>query len=375
MKADYKICISCIRNMGLKWMANEFSSEREHHFEMCGHTSKYLNSRGVEELAYAFFVTGSVPPSIGGRAPVYNIKSSGVNELTFESELDADIALLSQHDALPLYHYGPPLHKIGATTHYQDLVYNNVTGAERQKIWDEAVSACKTIFLDVNALIFRARNGDKLPPALTKEFDSNPTPNEGRYNREGEFMFYGAFDVETCLHEVRVKLNDWIALATFKTSRPLKLLDLTQVTDPPGTEFESIRILINKMVFSDKSEYSLCQELSSEIKSRGYDGFIISSHFKQAHKQDLKNIMLFGKPAEDGKIYLDSTNKVNLDNIAYDYSFGPMRDNKRVNMDALRLWSEEFEHQFNLVKENKLDFDEFGEFLQNHWKKVGDALK
>lgn len=375
MTSDNKTCVTCIKNMGLKSIAEGLASEREHHFEACGHTSKYLNAKGVEELAYAFFVVGSIPPSLGGRAPVYNIKTTGINELKFDSELDSDIALLNQYKPLHLYHYGPPLHKIGATTNYQDLVFNNVTGSERQKIWADVISACETIFLEINTRIFRARNGEELPPALTKEFDSNPTPNEGRFNRDGEHIFYGSFDVETCLHEVRVKLSDWIAVATFKVSTELKLLDLTRVTDPPGTEFESISIFIDKLVFSDKNEYPLCHELSGEIRSRGYDGFIISSYFRQAHKKELKNVVLFDKPAEAGKLYLDSTNKVNLESIAYDYSFGPMRDNKRLDMDALRLWSEEFESQWKLLEENQLDFDQFDKFIQKYWKGLDDVLK
>jgi len=375
MISDNKTCVACIKNMGLKWMAEGLASDREHNFEVCGHTSKYLNAEGVEKLAYAFFVEGSIPPSLGGRAPIYNIKTKGINELKFDSELDSDIALLSQFKPLRLYHYGPPLHKIGATTHYQDLVINNVTGLERQKIWADVISACETIFLEVNTQIFRARNGDELPPALTEEFDSNPIPKEGRYNRNGEHIFYGSFEVETCLHEVRVKLSDWIAVATFKVGKELKLLDLTRVTDPPGTQFESISILINKLVFSDKNEYPLCQELSDEIRSRGYDGFIISSYFKQAHKKDLKNIVLFDKPAKAGKLYLESTNKVNLESIAYDYSFGPMKDNKRVDMDALYLWSEEFKSHLKLLEEKQIDFDHFGKFIENHWKGLGDALK
>ncbi|KTR98487.1 RES family NAD+ phosphorylase [Pantoea dispersa] len=374
MKSDNKTCVTCIKNMGLKWIAEEISSDREQHFEACGHTSKYLDAKGVEELAYKFFVAGSVPPSLGGRAPVYNIKSAGLNELIFESELDADIALLSQHNPLCLYHYGPPLHKIGATTHYQDLVFKKVTGDERKKIWDEVIGACETVFLDINTRIFRARNGKELPPALAAEFDSSPTPKEGRYNRNGEHIFYGAFDVETCLHEVRVKLSDWIAIATFKVSTELKLLDLTRITDPLGTEFESISILINKIVFSDENEYPLCQELSSEIRSRGYDGFIISSYFRQAHKKALRNIILFDKPAEAGKLYLDSTNKVNLESIAYDYSFGPMRDNKKVNMEALHRWSEEFKSQWKLLEENQIDLDGFGKFVHNHLKGLGNDL-
>ncbi|HAT8005975.1 RES family NAD+ phosphorylase [Citrobacter farmeri] len=358
------ICTSCIKNAGLRFLAEKLRDPSDKRFfDTCGHTGGFLNEDNVEQLAHDFFVNGSIPPSSGGNAPVYNIKTIGVNELTFESELDHDIELLSQYKPLPLYHYGPPLYKIGATTNYQELVIDEVSGCRRKEIWEEIISACKSVTLEPGLTIFRARKGNSLPPALENEFDSNPNPTEGRFNKSGEKVFYGGFEVETCLHEIRVALTDWIALATFLVKKELRLLDITDITELPSTPFESIEIFIRKIVYSGESEYPLCQELANEIKNRGYDGLITSSFFKQAHKKDLKNIILFGQPAKDGKISMTSTNKININSISYEFSFGPMSDNKRLDVEALKLLAKQFRDKFKLVESGELELEEFQVFM------------
>lgn len=373
---DKLICISCIKNTGLRLLAEKLSDlSDKRFFDACGHTGGFLDEDNVEKLAHDFFVNGSIPPSLGGYAPVYDIKTTGVNELFFDSELDHDIVLLSKYKPLPLYHYGPPLYKIGATTNYQELTFDRVSGSRRKEIWARVINACKNSTLEPGSIIFRARKGSSLPQPLENEFDSNPNPPEGRFNKTGEKIFYGAFEVETCLHEIRVALTDWIALATFEVKKELRLLDITDITDLPATPFESIEIFLKKIVYSGDPEYQLCQELASEIKERGYDGFISSSFFKQAHKKDLKNINLFGQPAKDGKISITSTNKINLDFISYDFSYGPMRDNKKVDIETAIALTKNFKDNFKLFESGELDFDEFEKFMEYHMQEFKKIMK
>lgn len=345
-------------------MAEDISGQRDsHQFLDCGHTGSFLTEDEVCNLTYQFFVNGSIPPGLGAHGSIYNIRSSGENNLFFGSELDSDIELLSQNNPLPLYHYGPPLYKIGLTTDYQDLVIDNVDGDKRKAIWQKIINACKSMTIDESSIIYRARRGDDLPDSLESEFDSSPYPTEGRFNQSNEHIFYGAFDVETCLHEIRVTLTDWIALATFRPKKPLHLLDLTHIIESPNTPYESINIFIDKIIYSGNSEYLLCQELAQEIKGLGYDGFISSSFFKQAHKKDLKNITLFDRPAKDGKIEMIATNKINLNYIAYEFSYGPMRDNKKIDMDALVELSNKFKEKMTLLESGAIEFDEFTSFM------------
>ncbi|WP_225758198.1 RES family NAD+ phosphorylase [Leclercia sp. Marseille-Q4284] len=370
------ICTSCIKNAGLRFLAEKLRDPSDKRFfETCGHTGGFLNEDNVDQLIQEFFVNGSIPPSSGGTASVYNIKATGINELTFESELDHDIGLLSQYKPLPLCHYGPPLYKIGATTKYQELVIDEVSGCRRKEIWEEVIRVCKRVTLEPDSIIYRARKGNSLPPALEKEFDSNPNPIEGRFNKSGEKVFYGAFDIETCLHEIRVALTDWIALATFIVKKELLLLDITDITESPPTPFENIGIFIRKILYSGESEYPLCQEFASEIKNRGYDGLISSSFFKQVHKNDLKNIILFGQPAKDGKISMTSTNKINVNFISYEYSFGPMGDNKRLDVKALELLTKQYKDKLKLVESGRLELDEFERFMDYYMHRFMNIME
>lgn len=361
-----RICVSCIKNLGLKTLAENYAKNNgEYFFNKCGHSGKYLTDSDAKQLAYEFFVRGSIPPALGGNGSVYNIMGTGENDLFFDSELDFDIKLLSQYESLPLCHYGPPLYKIGATTNYQDLVFDKIDESRRKKIWNDIISVCGYQDLTPGSKIFRVRKGDSLPPAIEAEFDSNPEPCEGRFNQIGEHVFYGAFDVETCLHETRVTLTDWIALATFQVKKQLRILDLTNIKESPGTPYESVQIFIDKILYSGVDEYPLCQELSREIKYLGYDGFISYSFFKQAHKENLKNIVLFGCPASDRKIELISTNRIILKYVSYDFTYGPMNDNKRIDITAMKEWAAKQKEFWRLAEGGELDYDEIVNFIGN----------
>lgn len=169
-----------------------------------------------------------------------------------------------------------------------------------------------------------------MPAAVASEFDTPPTgvPTSGRYESPGLPVFYGADDVETCLHESRVALSDWIAVATFAPTKPLKLLDLSEDIDDSkaSTPFERVDIFMRRLAFAGKQDYDLCRELALRVHARGFDGFFFTSYFAQAHTRRLRNIALFGYPAAEGKLLLQSVNRVHLIHVDYEYGFGPHND-------------------------------------------------
>ncbi|MEO4028626.1 RES family NAD+ phosphorylase [Chromobacterium vaccinii] len=152
--------------------------------------------------------------------------------------------------------------------------------------------------------------------------------SEGRYDTAERPVFYGAEDVETCLHESRVTLSDYIALATFTPTRPLRLLDLADNIDDSSarTPFEQVDVFMTRLAYAGKQDYDLCRELAAEIEARGFDGFLFISYFAQAHRQKLRNIALHGRPVQSGKLQLLSVNRIRLAETNYKYSFGPHND-------------------------------------------------
>lgn len=375
-----KICTSCLKNYGIRALAEKIArGSKKTTCEKCGQKGYLLNELGIERLFHDFFVLGSIPPEIGGPAPKFQFNASQYpSDLEFMTELDIDLKLLSDTLKVGVFHYGPPLWRIGATVHYQDLVIDKVCKSERVKIWSDIINQCLSVTINPGEkTIFRARKGKRLPPAIPEEFDSAPPEitQEGRFNNHNQPMFYGAFDVETCLHEIRVTLSDYVMLATFEISKPLKILDLTRVSECSSNPFDSISIFLQKLFFSGKSEYELCQEFASAIKDFDFDGFISNSYFKQAHKNKLLNINLFNHPVKDKKLKLVSTNRILLNRINYQYSFGPTNDNAiPPDMNKLRDWRDEFNSIMSGLESGAIDYETSCELLDKNRGKYLEIL-
>nr|WP_199045289.1 RES family NAD+ phosphorylase [Dyella sp. ASV24] len=331
------LCSECFANYGLRQEARQLSSA----FgigpcQFCGAAGgRLIDATAAEELMHKFFVSGSIPPDAGGFAPIFEFNPHHeFGEVTFATELDGDLERLSSMLGVGLFHYGPALWRLGLTDHYQALRGAPGLGIQvddRKRAFDDILAKCSTKYLEPDRdLVFRVRKGDQLPAALPLEFDSPPVDVEtfGRYESPGFPVFYGADDVETCLHESRVTLSDHIAVATFSPSRRLKLLDLDDDIDDSSasTPFERVDIFLRGLAFAGKRDYDLCRALAAEIHVKGFDGFFFTSYFRQAHKNRLRNIALFGSPVADGKLVLKSVNRIRLTHVSYEYSFGPHND-------------------------------------------------
>ncbi|WP_158543350.1 RES family NAD+ phosphorylase [Dyella psychrodurans] len=302
----------------------------------CGASTGYvIDPQVAEELMHKFFVRGSIPPEVGGPAPIFQFnRYHHVGEVTFATELDSDLERLSTLLGVGLFHYGPPLWRLGYTNYYQTLRGHSgvpIQGEERERIFHDIIRRCGATDLEPEKdLIFRVRKGEGLAPALASEFDSPPIGKDtsGRYESPGFPIFYGADDVETCLHESRVTLSDSIAVATFSPSKELKVLDLDDGIDDSSASnpFDRVDILLRRLAYAGKHDYDLCRELAAMIYAQGYDGFFFTSYFGQAHKKRLRNIALFGHPVSDGKLLLKSVNRVRLLHVGYEFEFGPHND-------------------------------------------------
>lgn len=329
------LCPFCFRNFGVRFEAERLASEAEvATCSSCGHSgSGTLDHESAKLLMHRFFVTGSIPPEIGGPAPVYQFNNAHPRgRVEFLTELDHDRQVLEDFLDAALFHYGPPLWRLGYTEHYQRLREDPPIGRdERRRIWDDIIGRCVTRTIGADTRIFRIRVGSSLPPALPEQFDTAPRAVAigGRYDSSELPVFYGADDIETCLHESRATLSDWIALATFCPARPLRLLDLSRDVDDSKarTPFERVDILLEKLAYVGKGDYDLCRELAVEVKNRAFDGFYFVSYFSQAHARGLRNVALFGYPVRDEKLSLVSVNRVRLTSMAFDFSLGPSNDN------------------------------------------------
>lgn len=81
---------------------------------------------------------------------------------------------------------------------------------------------------------------------------------------------------------------------------------------------------MNKLCGTNELEYPKCQLIAEAIRHADYDGFKFKSYYSQVKTEPLFNIALFGHPIAEGKLKLESVNRVKLEQVSYVYSFGPV---------------------------------------------------
>ncbi|MBJ9986982.1 RES family NAD+ phosphorylase [Acinetobacter sp. S40] len=361
-----EICTSCFENHGIKETALRVINKQADQVvcKSCLKNGYALSSEELLIIMNQFFVMGSIPPEVAGPAPIFQFNEYKYpGDVQFLTELDADLKKITDATRVGLFNYGPPLWRLGYTNHYQLLVFDNVQGKDRDNIWQAIISCCTEEILNVGYCIYRVRTGENLPPANSSEFDTPPQEytKNGRFNSESTQIFYGASDIETCLHETRASLSDYIMLAKFSVEKPLKVLNLSRTNESKAsTEFDRVDLMLQRLSYVGKDEYSLCQELSREIKLRGYDGFITNSYFGQAHKKELLNISLFGYPVAEKKLKITSTNNLKITSIAYEYSYGPVNDNHALDKSKLKLLGEKMS---DIVLDSEASFDDVNKLM------------
>ena len=94
---------------------------------------------------------------------------------------------------------------------------------------------------DPNATFFRARISNtsdcihRISKNPAKELGPPPDflRRAGRMNSSGILAFYGAFDIDTCIAELRPAVGETVISAKFKLSRPILVLDTTKFSGRP----------------------------------------------------------------------------------------------------------------------------------------------
>ncbi|MCH7964648.1 MAG: RES family NAD+ phosphorylase [Bacteroidetes bacterium] len=321
------LCSNCFSNEGLKITAEKIGDKSETACENCGSNDGLeLSKEKLVELMQVFFSQGSVLQNIGGYAPVYKISDKKEMEsVEFEEPLKSDYELLKQKTDLVVFHYGPPLWRLGLTEQYDALTESN--DEEKEKALNDILEASNEIILPIGTKLYRLRiNANDLLNNTT--FD---TPRKdlktsySRFDTPDIDIFYSSPDLETCLHETRVTIADEIILATFKTKKELKILNIADsFTEKEGiTEFEMISILMYKLCTTNEEEYEKCRFISEFIKKNEFEGFKFLSYYTNVKDEELYNIAIFGFPLKEDKIELQSINRIKLRRVDYTFSFGP----------------------------------------------------
>lgn len=314
-------CSDCFHDVGLKEVADKFGERIAGACPTCESSEgSKLTSTSLESACTEFFVRGSIYSGNGWFAPMlqFNYFDRPIDEVG-RAPLRRDIGFLSESFGLKVFLYGPPLWMFGKPV--EEDGSQSWETSDYQKICDYHNER----ELDCNASIFRVQRNVESTPEDGR-FCSPPEAFRtkfGRFDSADLPILYCSFDVETCLHESRVSLEDDIFVATMNPTRPLRLLDLTEPkTDFEVSPFDDPRIWLRSLIY-DHGSYHVCQELAAHIYSIGYDGFVVESYFQQAARARHANLCLFGRPVVSGLVGVKGVNKVNLHNVSYEYGFGP----------------------------------------------------
>lgn len=348
------ICSDCFKNEGLRIEAERLGIKSDRPCSHCGSTEGAKFSTGtLETLLRNFFVAGSVPPNVGGFAPLYEvfsrwpkallgdsdrklidfvyrltysvpppppawlgsgltrIKKRAPKSVSFAGTLGLDYDLIRRRCSYVVSAYRPDPWERGQTEHYEKLEKG---GPAAQNAIQDLLQRAKREVLPAGTKLYRVRTNIDQDVQDPRSFDAPPSRIRRGPRRFDDYDFpvlYASTAAEVCLHECRVTLADEITLATLKTIRDLTILNLADSFDDASDQRRSVRILMNKLCGTDETNYLKCRLISRAVHRAGFAGFRFRSYFFDVGVSDsFFNIALFGHPIHDGSS--SSTSSINF---------------------------------------------------------------
>jgi hypothetical protein len=346
---EYLLCSNCFTDQGLRLDAERLGSKGEGTCLQCGiEGGSRLDRDQVESLAYRFFVLGTIHRYEYGGAPGvrFNEQHRGSTCILVSDWLKHDLRLIEDKLGVGFFPYGPRLWMCGEVEPLKQLQHPETRPVVLQRILREYPER----MLKAGELLYRLRK-NPAKPAAGSEYDSPPEQFLGSYRLDSKDVpvWYGSQDLEVCIHECRVTIEDDLFVATLETIRDLKLLDLTELIDAECTEFESLDMAVHMLFLAGKHSYDISREIARATRKAGFAGMIYSSYFslvltgavpfqtaygrsvrrfpgykEQAKSHTIANVALFGRPVAEGALAVKCINRLALRRVIYDAHFGPV---------------------------------------------------
>lgn len=350
LMTEILLCSNCFNDQGLKRTAFNMGIKKNGLCPQCKtENGRKLNKELVKKLAYRFFVRGTDI----NRIYLYNVpvikfdkhhyKNSNINVSKW---LKNDIKLIENAIKVGFFYNAPSTWKVGEG----ELLKKLESESERHEIIIRILKEYPEKILSKKEIIYRLRKNPENPSNFN-EYDSAPSEylGENRLDSINLPIMYASQDLEICVHECRVTVEDKLFLATLYPTRDLKLLDLSKIIDEDVTEFESLDIAVNMLFFTGKHSYKITREIALITNKAGFDGLIFPSFFSlfrseakhlnsvcgksvpsipsfksYTKSQIIQNIALFGRPIKEKIIAVKCINQLLLNKIIYDVLFGPI---------------------------------------------------
>jgi len=370
--AKVVLCSDCFQDEGLKLDSYAIGIEDKTKCPNCvsknGHK---LTKELLQQLVYRFFVRGTIEKCEYGGFPLIQFNEQHFNnsDIDVSPWLSEDVKLIEKAGEIGLFYYGPRFWMFGEIEPLKSL--QNDT--ERDKIIEKILALYPVRKISSKEYFYRVRINPKVPHDFS-EYDAAPDTCLGR-NRFDEVDFpvlYGSPDLELCIHECRATVEDNLFVGKLVPKQTLQVLDLTALIDEDETEFESLDMAIHFLFLAGKHSYPICRQIARKVKEQGLDGIIYPSYFSYvrtgaipfetvygmsirripelkdfAQSQSIPNVILFGRPIKDGKIVVDCINKVIIDRVGYDLTFGPAYHKAFVEDEYVEEKKKAFEENMN----------------------------
>jgi len=320
-------CPACFANAGFRRTVEKFARKRSGVCPQCAVDGPLkLPRSGLQDAIVEFFVGGSYISET--YAPVYQVNALNSYPATFDPTLSSDAALACHLTGLVVFHYGPPLWRLGMTEHYYEF---EAGGERRQRAAKAIVGAAPSIAIPARTSLFRVRLNAKATEHISTSAAFDPPPasisrESGRWDELDSPVLYVADDIELCLHECRATIADEIIVATLRPIRELHLLDLSaEIECAPGTPFEDSNVFVGIMCRSRSNWLDFCRAISRAARAAGYDGIRYVSYYAQAkHAAASLNLAIFGRPLEAKLLEIQSVNRLRISDMSYQFQFGPV---------------------------------------------------
>ena len=343
------LCSKCFKNRGLRLNADRIGVDLEGPCPRCGAIDgKKLDKKQVETLAYWFFVRGTYHRTTYGGAPTVQMNEHHYRKTSIHvpDSLKPDIVLLEETVRIGFFDYGPRLWMVGEVEPLKALQDDQ----RRARIIGKIIDSYPRVTIGIDETFYRLRK-KPINPAIASEYDSPPDTFLGKYRFDSLSLpiLYASQDLEVCIHECRVSVEDELYVATMRPARNLHLLDLTEVIEDNAVEFESLDIAIHMLFLAGEHSYVISREIATSANEAGLNGIVYPSYFsvvrtgrmpietiygisirklegyeRYARAQIIPNLALFGRPVSTGGVLVECINRLVLTRIMYDGVFGPV---------------------------------------------------
>lgn len=322
-------CSECFSDDGLKLTVTKYGIKNKQTCGNCGASKgKKVSKELLHDICWEYFINGSAYQSEFGGSSLLMYNEHQKTSVEFIEYLKTDVEIIEKILGIGFFYYGPRLFKLGHIEQLEKLKSHDMD--HQEEVLNEILDKFPTKNINNHNYFYRLRKNPASPESES-EYDSPPIKfsGNGRLDSIGFNILYGSENIEICLHECRVAIIDRLYLAKLVPTKDLKILDLSaDIIEKDITEFESLSLSIHFLFRASNQSYEICRKIAKHAFLKGFDGIIYPSYFSQIKSDLIPNIALFNFPIKEGKIKVENINRILINKINYDFTFGPLLINE-----------------------------------------------